>query len=295
MQRWQAYGLSIAIHLGLAIAILIAGFLFDRPVIAPASSVSIEAVVMLEAPSRPSPVVPAPMPMPSEEAPSSVEAVSEDSEAEREALEARKAQAELEAQAAREAAERIAREKAAQEAQAAEEKRRAQAQRIADEKRRVEEKRIAEEKRRAEEMRVAEEKRRAEEKRLAEQKRRAEIDAQIKAAREQELARQRESEERQQAQRRLQQSAEWAAAIQSKVERAWIRPPTTQAGLDCLVRVTQVPGGAVVGVEVRVCNADAVVRQSIEAAAFRASPLPPPPDPALFERIVELRFKPRDQ
>lgn len=291
MQRWQAYGLSIAIHLGLAMAILIVGFLFDRPVIAPAPSVSIEAVVISEPAPQPKSVIPAPTPLPNEEPPApTTEDVAE-----------------------REAAERVAREKAAQEARSAEEKQRAQAQRIvdekriaeekrraeekriADEKRRAEEKRIADEKRRAEEARVAEEKRRAEEKRLAEQKRRAEIDAQIKAAREKELVRQRESEEQQQAQRRLQQSAEWAAAIQSKVERAWIRPPTTQAGLDCLVRVTQVPGGAVVGVEVRACNADAVVRQSIEAAAFRASPLPPPPDPTLFERIVELRFKPRDQ
>jgi colicin import membrane protein len=42
------------------------------------------------------------------------------------------------------------------------------------------------------------------------------------------------------------------------------------------------------------CNGDETVRQSIEAAVYRASPLPPPPDPALFERNLEIRFKPND-
>jgi len=36
------------------------------------------------------------------------------------------------------------------------------------------------------------------------------------------------------------------------------------------------------------------VRESIESAVYRASPLPPPPDPALFERNLEIRFKPVD-
>jgi colicin import membrane protein len=78
------------------------------------------------------------------------------------------------------------------------------------------------------------------------------------------------------------------------VQRAWIRPPSAKAGLDCLVIVTQVPGGTVVRAEVRTCNGDDAVKQSIEAAVFRASPLPPPPDPALFERTLEFRFRPYD-
>jgi colicin import membrane protein len=56
--------------------------------------------------------------------------------------------------------------------------------------------------------------------------------------------------------------------------------------------VTQVPGGEVVGVKIGECNGDEVVRQSIEAAVYRASPLPEPPDPALFERNLKLEFKP---
>lgn len=87
---------------------------------------------------------------------------------------------------------------------------------------------------------------------------------------------------------------QWAAAIQARIQRAWIRPPAARAGLDCTVAVTQVPGGEVVAVRVLSCNGDETVRQSIEAAVYRASPLPPPPDPSLFERNLEVRFKPND-
>jgi len=36
------------------------------------------------------------------------------------------------------------------------------------------------------------------------------------------------------------------------------------------------------------------VRQSISDAAYRASPLPAPPDPALFDRDLVVTFAPND-
>jgi colicin import membrane protein len=87
-------------------------------------------------------------------------------------------------------------------------------------------------------------------------------------------------------------AAQWGAAIRGRVQRAWIRPDTARSGIDCTVSVTQTPGGIVSAVEVRACNGDEAVRQSIEDAVRRASPLPAPPDPALFEREIILRFKP---
>jgi len=87
-------------------------------------------------------------------------------------------------------------------------------------------------------------------------------------------------------------AAEWSAAIRARIERAWIRPDSARPGLDCTVAVTQTPGGTVLRVAVRSCNGDEAVRQSIEDAVLRASPLPAPPDPALFERELLLRFRP---
>ncbi len=180
-------------------------------------------------------------------------------------------------------------------------------------KRVVEQQRVAEQQRLAEQQRVAAQQREAEAQRLAQQQRQAElqklIDEQEQAERRRALTAQAEKESelqrrlaaeqaaerrRAEAARRASLSAQWAAAIQARVQRAWLRPDTARAGIDCRVAVTQVQGGTVVRVEVRECNGDEAVRQSIEAAVFRASPLPPPPEPELFERNLELRFRPND-
>ena len=58
------------------------------------------------------------------------------------------------------------------------------------------------------------------------------------------------------------------------------------------MRVAQTPSGTVLSVQIDRCNGDAAVKQSIEAAVMRSSPLPPPPDPRLFERNLVLIFKP---
>ena len=86
----------------------------------------------------------------------------------------------------------------------------------------------------------------------------------------------------------------YIALLRNKIQNAWIKPPSATAGVDCLVQVTQVPGGEVTGARVTQCNGDAAVRQSIENAVYRASPLPYPPDPALFERNLSLRFRPNE-
>ena len=84
----------------------------------------------------------------------------------------------------------------------------------------------------------------------------------------------------------------WRSMIEAKITHNWLRPPTAKAGIDCMLNVTQVPGGEVTQVSVGACNGDLAVRESIEAAVYRASPLPPPPDPSLFDRNLQIRFKP---
>jgi colicin import membrane protein len=88
--------------------------------------------------------------------------------------------------------------------------------------------------------------------------------------------------------------AQYQAMIAARIERAWIRPPSAHPGINCQVHITQVPGGVVTGVQVGNCNGDEAVRQSISDAAYRASPLPAPPDPALFDRDVIVTFAPHD-
>jgi colicin import membrane protein len=194
-----------------------------------------------------------------------------------------------------------------QQKQRDEEQRREQEQRALEEKtqheKQVEEKqRLAERaiQEKAAAAKAADEKRQRDE---AEQRAREKADKEAKQrAAEQRLREQRESELRSQlaAEEHLNTARssgmqnQYLALIQARIERAWIRPPSARAGLVCEVQVTQIPGGEVVGVKVGSCNGDEAVRQSLEAAVYRASPLPPPSDPALFDRSLVVTFRPRE-
>lgn len=92
-----------------------------------------------------------------------------------------------------------------------------------------------------------------------------------------------------------QQSGEMARyiyAIQQKIQRNWVRPPSAQPGIECVALVTQLPGGDVVDVVIDRCNGDAAVRRSIEAAIYKATPLPQPQNRALFDRNLRIVVKP---
>lgn len=88
--------------------------------------------------------------------------------------------------------------------------------------------------------------------------------------------------------------AQYVAMIQARIQRNWIRPASARPGLKCTIRVTQIPGGEVVGATLGTCNGDDAVRQSIVSAVLRSSPLPTPPDPSLFERNLVVEFVPED-
>jgi colicin import membrane protein len=89
---------------------------------------------------------------------------------------------------------------------------------------------------------------------------------------------------------------QYIALIEQHIVRNWNRPPSARAGLECRVRVSQTSNGTVLSAQIdqSACNGDAAVRQSIEAAVMRASPLPPPPDPRLYERNLVFVFKPEE-
>lgn len=190
------------------------------------------------------------------------------------------AEQKAEAQAQRKAAER----KAQQEEQ----------QRLAQQaKKRAEQQRLAEAKRKAEQERKAEEERKLEAARKAEEERRA-AEAKALALNQAELAQDVSADEKLLAARSGPAMATWAQLVTARITQAWIKPPTARPGIDCFIDITQVPGGQVVNVKVGTCNGDEAVRQSIQDAAYRASPLPQPSDPDLFQREFRVEFKPTE-
>ncbi len=174
-------------------------------------------------------------------------------------------------------------------------------QRIADEKEaeRIKKARVEEERRKREEVEL--ERKRVE----AEKKRQEDIERQRKEnerlrqealAREAEELRLREiaDEEARIAAMNSGDMARYQFALQQKIMRNWVAPASAQPGIECVVDVRQLPGGDVISATVGRCNGDAAVRRSIEAAVKKASPLPRPPNPNLFQRDLRITFKPEE-
>lgn len=246
---------------------------FSRPA-PPATPLAIQATMVAEAPvAQQSAPEPAPEPEPDLEA--------ERAEAERERI-----QREMEAEQSR-----IRQQQEAERQQEAEEQRRreeAERQRLA---------------------REAEERRKREEAELERQRQEAERQRQeeLERQRQENERRRREAEEAEQQRLFQQQLAEEEArmqalgsdemdayrfAITQAIERNWVRPASAVPGLECVVLVRQIPGGEVIGATIERCNGDDAVRRSIEAAVYKASPLPQPSNPMLFDRNLRIIFKP---
>ncbi len=257
--------MALLLH-ALLVASLLFVFDFSRPVTA-ATPLIIEATLVtaeaLEA--APPPVVKPPEPEPEPE--------QDDAE-----------QARIEAEERMRLEELAAEQQRIQEQEAAERKRKAREaeQRRKREEAELERKRAAAEKKRQEDM----ERQRKENERVREEA----------LAREAEELRQREiaAEENRLAAMNSGAMSRYSFALQQKIMRNWIPPASAQPGIECVIDVRQSPGGDVVSATVGRCNGDAAVRRSIEAAVHKASPLPAPEDPNLFQRDLRIRFKPEE-
>lgn len=83
----------------------------------------------------------------------------------------------------------------------------------------------------------------------------------------------------------------YVGLIADKVQRNWIQPPGSSRNQSCVVQVQLIPGGEVVSVQIVQGSGDTAFDRSVEAAVYRASPLPLPPEPGLFDSFRTLRFK----
>ena len=219
------------------------------------------------------------------------------------------------AEAARQEQQRVQREeRQKREAAEREEQRVAAATRAREQAEQQERDRVAAE--RAEQQRRERE---AQAQREREAQAQREREAQAQREREEQAQREREAAERQareQAEQRRRQQAEselqqqlaleaernaardaglldqYTRMLENKIKQHWDRPLSARPGIDCVVTVVQLPTGDVVSARVASCNGDEAVRRSIERAVMDASPLPRPPNPALFERNLNVSFQP---
>lgn len=86
-------------------------------------------------------------------------------------------------------------------------------------------------------------------------------------------------------------SDNYQAAIQSVVTQNWLRPPTAKAGLRCMLKIVQIPGGEVISAAIAgKCNGDQATRRSIINAVERGGSLPYRGFEDVFEREIDFIF-----
>jgi colicin import membrane protein len=262
--------LSVLVHVLLFSGLFVV-FDFSSPV-QPAMPLAIQATLVTEEETSPPPPPPPPEPAPEPEPEPEPEPPPPDTgDEERRRLEEEKRLADLRAEQ-----ERIR-------LQQEEDRRRREAEE-AERRRRQEEEterlRAEAERRRQEDL----ERQRAENERL---KREAE-QAEIERRRQQEL----DAEQNRLQAMQADDMVRWVFALQQAIARNFVPPASAPVDLECVVDVRQLPGGTVANVSIGRCNGDDAVRRAIEAAVFKASPLPAPENPRIFERDLRITFKP---
>jgi hypothetical protein len=85
----------------------------------------------------------------------------------------------------------------------------------------------------------------------------------------------------------------YTGQIQARIERAWMRPRRALASgsFHCQVRILQDPRGYVIETDLQRCNGTTEWQLSLVQAIQSASPLPAPPNPAVFADALTLAFE----
>lgn len=79
--------------------------------------------------------------------------------------------------------------------------------------------------------------------------------------------------------------------IQNHVKRQIVEPPNLQGNPQVEFDVVLIPGGEVLNVKLRRTSGVPAYDAAVERAILKASPLPLPPDPALFQQFRDLHLK----
>lgn len=105
----------------------------------------------------------------------------------------------------------------------------------------------------------------------------------------------RESLARDAAAERARALATWVDRIRAKIRGNILLPPDLKGNPEAIFDVVQLPTGEVLSVKLRKSSGHAGYDQAVERAILKSSPLPKPDRPELFQRELELRFRPLDR
>jgi colicin import membrane protein len=142
-----------------------------------------------------------------------------------------------------------------------------------------------------------------------ERKEKERIDAEKKKVEEKRLAEVRERQAREadalkaQAQReqtavadaaKARANADYIRRIQAKVKGNVVVPPEIAGNPEAIFDVVQLPTGEIIDAQLRKSSGNRAYDEAVQRAIIKASPLPRPDSPDLFQRNLTLKFRPLD-
>lgn len=131
----------------------------------------------------------------------------------------------------------------------------------------------------------------------AQQKRQADLAAKQKVVADQQRKKDFEQQVQEEAQSSQMQSEidKYKALVISAIQNNWNYPDNATQDMTCLLQIKLGPGGVVLSVAVVQSSGNTPLDRSAEVAVYKASPLPVPADPALFDKFRTLNLKVRPQ
>ena len=80
--------------------------------------------------------------------------------------------------------------------------------------------------------------------------------------------------------------------IRDKIRGNTVLPPGIQGNPEAVFKVTQLPSGEIIDIKLSKSSGNKALDDAIERAIKKSDPLPLPDQPNLFERVLELKYKP---
>ena len=155
----------------------------------------------------------------------------------------------------------------------------------------------------ADDKRQLEERRKQDEKRVADTRERqqretdalrAQADREAKARAQAEREAQNQGREAAEASALARAKADWVSRIQAKVKGNVIVPPDLAGNPTAIFDVVQLPTGEILEATLRKSSGSRAYDDAVQRAILKSSPLPRPERAELFQRTLELKFRPAD-
>ena len=89
--------------------------------------------------------------------------------------------------------------------------------------------------------------------------------------------------------------ADYISKIQGKIRGNIVLPRGIQGNPEAIFEVAQLPTGEVLSVKLKKSSGVKALDEAAERAILKSSPLPKPDNPALFARVLELKYSPLEK